>query len=196
MILSRLSRLFVLLFTLALAAPASAETAESYLKVRQSELTALVSSGAPSDRLNKAFDQLLDYDKLASASLEGKWADLTEAQKKEFQGLLVTLVQRAYTKNIRDTLNYSIEFRGEAEATGGRLVKTIAKHKTDQRKEPLSIDYVVALKDGKWRIQDIITEGSSLVMNYRGQFRKIMNDKGFDGLIEKMKKKATSENPA
>lgn len=162
--------------------------------MRQTELTTLVSSSAPIEKLNQAFDQLLDYDALASASLDGKWAELTDAQRKEFQGLLVTLVQRAYTKNIKDTLNYSIEFRGESDAkNGGKLVKTVAKHKTDPRKEPLSIDYVVAQKDGKWRIQDIVTEGSSLVANYRSQFRKIIDSKGFPELIERMKKKAAPE---
>lgn len=190
MITHRLSQLLVLLGALLLVSPAFAESAEGYMKVRQGELTTLISTNAPTDKLNQAFDQLLDYEKLASASLEGNWAGLTDAQRAEFQGLLVTLVQRAYTKNIRDTLNYSIEFRGESEAKSGRLVKTVAKHKTDQRKEPLSIDYVVAMKDGKWRIQDIVTEGSSLVANYRSQFRKIIDSKGFGELIERMKKKA------
>lgn len=193
MITSQISRLLVLFVALFFASPAFAESAESAMKVRQQELTTLISSNAPTEKLNQAFDQLLDYDKLASASLDGSWDGLTDAQKKEFQGLLVTLVQRAYTKNIRDTLNYSIEFRGESEAKAGRLVKTVAKHKTDQRKEPISIDYVVAQKDGKWRIQDIVTEGSSLVANYRSQFRKIIDSKGFPELIERMKKKAAPE---
>lgn len=193
---SRFARLLLLFALLFIASPALAENAEGYLKGKHTELTSLVSSNAPVDKLNQAFDQLLDYDALASASLEGKWASLTEAERKEFQTLLVTLVRRAYTKNIRDTLNYTIEFRGENDAKGGRLVKTTAKHKTDQRKEPLSIDYVVAQKEGKWRIQDIITEGSSLVLNYRNQFRKIMDKDGFAGLIERMKKKANSNEGA
>ena len=44
-------------------------------------------------------------------------------------------------------------------------------------------------KNGKWVVQDIETEGVSLVTSYRGQFLKIIKKDGFGKLIEKMKDK-------
>lgn len=176
---------------IAWVSPAFADNALDYLKARHTELTTLVTDNAPEPKLTAAFDALLDYDALARNSLDAEWGKLTPVQQQEFKSLLTTLVQRAYTKNIKDTLNYSIEFKSENEAKSGKLVLTVAKHKTDPRKEPLTIDYIVAAQGGKWRVQDIITEGSSLVQNYRNQFRRIIDKQGFQGLIDKMKKKVT-----
>jgi phospholipid transport system substrate-binding protein len=180
-----------LLFSLLLwVAPAFADGAEAYLKTRHIALTGLITSSAPAKEINSAFDELLDYDALAQTSLDMEWDKLNPDQRKEFRDLLVVLVQRSYTKNIRDTLNYHVEFQGELPAATGRLVKTKANHKTDEHREPISIDYVVTEKGGKWLIRDIVTEGSSLVSNYRNQFRKMIEKHGYPGLIEKMKKKA------
>jgi phospholipid transport system substrate-binding protein len=183
-------RLGMLLSLLLWVAPVWAENAEAYMKARHTELTALVTSDAPKPKLTAAFDALLDYDALAQSSLQMEWGKLTPEQRKEFQDLLTVLVQRAYTKNIRDTLNYAVEFRGEVDAPNGKLVKTVAKHKTDAHREPITIDYLVAESSGKWKVKDIVTEGASLVSNYRNQFRKIIDKQGYVGLIEKMKKKA------
>src|SRR5690606_7733968 len=136
------------------------------------------------------FDALLDYDAFAKNSLVDEWASLSPAQRDEFKSLLTTLVQRSYTKNIRDTLDYNITFKGESEAKAGKLVRSVAKHKTDARKESVHIDYLVHQVGGKWRVYDIITEGESLVGNYTNQFRRVIKKDGFSGLIAKMRKKA------
>ncbi|HSC89181.1 MAG TPA: ABC transporter substrate-binding protein [Polyangiaceae bacterium] len=174
---------------------AHAETAQNYLKAKQAELTVLVSQ-PPADgdqKLKATFDDLLDYDTLAKDSLGDQWAKLSPAEQKEFQSLLMTLVQRAYTKSIRDTLAYDIEFKGESEAKAGKVVHTVARHKTDQRKDPITIDYLAHQVGGKWRVFDIVTEGSSLVANYKSQFKRIIDKSGFTGLVEKMKTKAAEK---
>jgi phospholipid transport system substrate-binding protein len=42
---------------------------------------------------------------------------------------------------------------------------------------------------GEWRIYDIVTDDVSLLETYQGQFRKLMADKGFDGLLTTLKSK-------
>jgi phospholipid transport system substrate-binding protein len=68
-------------------------------------------------------------------------------------------------------------------------VKTKAKSKSDAREEALEITYRLQEKDGKWRVQDIVTEGVSLTSSYRSQFTKIIKKDGFPTLITKMKDK-------
>ena len=53
----------------------------------------------------------------------------------------------------------------------------------------MTIAYVMAQKNGAWRVQDIITEDVSLVSSYRSQFTKIVKKDGFPKLIQKMKDK-------
>jgi phospholipid transport system substrate-binding protein len=38
----------------------------------------------------------------------------------------------------------------------------------------IPISYRVYLKDGQWRVYDVIIEGISLIKNYRTQFREIL----------------------
>jgi phospholipid transport system substrate-binding protein len=191
------SPLLVLIVTLAVQF-AFAAGAQSYLEAKQKELTALIvkpKTPASDKQLQTTFDALLDYDALAKDSLGKEWDARSEAERKEFQALLTTLVQSAYTKNIRNTLDYNITFTGSQPAkTGGELILTVAKHKTDPRKESIRIDYLVHDVSGKWRVYDIITEGSSLVKNYNNQFRRIISKSGFADLIARMKKKAAEES--
>lgn len=38
-----------------------------------------------------------------------------------------------------------------------------------------------------WKIYDINVEGIWLIQNYRNQFSQVINQKGFDGLIETLR---------
>ena len=78
--------------------------------------------------------------------------------------------------------------RQDGEGTG-TVVATVSKNKTDARKAAVAVDYVLVQRDGKWRVVDVIIEGSSLVNNYRSQFTKVIKKKGFAELVVKMKSK-------
>lgn len=183
----------VLLLSLVLGSVAQAGAAQSYLESKQKELTSLIrqpESSANEQKLKTTFDALLDYDAFAQDSLGSEWKKRSDSEKEEFQKLLKTLVQRSYTKNLRGTLDYDIVFKGTTKAKKGELVQTVAKHKTDPRKETIVIDYLVHKIGSGWRVYDIITEGESLVGNYRSQFRRVIRKEGFSGLLKRMRDKA------
>lgn len=193
----RILALLLLAFTLFAGPAAGAGGAQSYLEGKQKELTELIKKpkSAPNDeKLKVTFDALLDYSAFAQDSLEEDWGKLSEEERKDFQALLKTLVQRSYTKNLRNTLDYNIVFKGESKAKKGELVQTVAKHKTDPRKESISIDYLVHQVGGSFRVYDIITEGESLVKNYKSQFRRVIKKEGFSGLLARMRSKAAEED--
>jgi phospholipid transport system substrate-binding protein len=176
----------------ALAAPA--QTPEAFIKAKHAELNGLLKQGKPAEpRVEAVFDQILDYDALAKDSLGPLWNERSEAERKEFQGILKKLVQRAYKKNLKKTLDYAIEYKGAEKRNASFVVRTVAKNKKNAREEPISIDYALHEVDGKWKIRDIVTEGSSLVNNYKSQFRRVIKKDGFAGLIAKMKKKLDAE---
>lgn len=182
--------LFLAMFSIATAALAK-PTAEGFVKTKQSELVALVQDDSASSqkKVSAIFDQILDYDSLARESLDEHWTERTEAERAEFTDVLKQLVQRAYKKNLKKTVGYEVQFEGASASGKGHLVKTLARSKTDKRQEPISIDYVLHEVEGQWRITDIVTEGSSLVTNYRRQFDRVIDKKGFAELLERMKRK-------
>ena len=77
----------------------------------------------------------------------------------------------------------------EEQKDGAYIVKTKAKSKTDAREDAIEIWFKMTQKDSKWRVQDITTEGVSLVSSYKSQFTKVIKKDGFPKLIEKMKDK-------
>lgn len=177
---------------LSISAVAFAGPSTDAVKAKQTELFKLVETnkdGVNAKKIAAVFDEMLDYESLAKSSLGDEWGKRTAAEQAEFTGLLKQLVQKAYERNLKKTLGYDIEYLGESADGDATVVKTKAKSKTDSREEPIEINFRMVQKNGKWRVEDIVTEGVSLVSSYRTQFTKIIKKDGFPALITKMKDK-------
>lgn len=177
---------------LAISPLSLAASAEDFVKAKQAELTRLLKQGRPEAELDRVFDQVLDYRQLAEAALGEHWAGRTDAEREEFTGLLSKLVRASYRKNLKKTLGYDVVYKGTEKGKNGEVVRTVAKGTTDARQEPLSIDYVVRSEVKGQRIVDVVTEGSSMVGNYRASFNRIMKKGGFAEVLKRMRKKAES----
>jgi phospholipid transport system substrate-binding protein len=191
-----MTRLFAATFsllalTLGPVDQAFAGQATEVVKTKQTVLFDLLKrGGAESEKkVGAVFDEMLDYGSLAEMSLGSEWAARSDAEKAQFSDLLKQLVRKAYERNLKKTLNFQIDYTGEDAAAGVMVVKTKATSKTNAREEPIEIAYKMIEKAGAWRVQDIVTEGVSLVSSYRSQFTKIIKKDGFPALIKKMKDK-------
>ena len=184
--------LATLALALSLSLPAFGAEAETFVKGKHTELTELVTKAKSAEdekKLDAAFDAVFDYDDLARATLKDSWDQRSASERAEFTKVLKDLVRNAYRRNIKKTLGYEVDYKGEQDGETGKVVRTVARNKKNLREEPVSIDYVVHQVEGKWLISDIVTEGSSLARNYRNQFRKVIQKKGFDELLKRMKAK-------
>ena len=177
---------------LAVAPVALAASAEDFVKTKQAELMKLVKQGKPDAEVDKVFDQVLDYRVLAEAALGEHWADRTDAEKDEFTALLSKLVRTSYRKNLKKTVSYDVVYKGTEQGKDGEVVRTVATSTKDAREEPMSIDYVVRSQSAGQRIVDVVTEGSSMVANYRSSFNRIMKKGGFPEVLKRMRKKVAS----
>jgi phospholipid transport system substrate-binding protein len=170
---------------------AFAGAATDVVKTKQTALFSLIKQGTPDSekKIAALFDDMLDYPALAEASLGSEWAPRSDAEKAQFSDLLKQLVRKGYERNLKKIVNADIEYIAEDAEGGAMMVKTRAKSKGDAREEPIEIIFKLAEKGGTWRVQDIVTEGVSLVSSYRSQFTKIVKKDGFPALIGKMKDK-------
>ena len=167
------------------------------VQARQRQVTALLKRGqdsAAKQKIEAVFDEFIDYDALAKRSLDRHWEERSPQERKEFTNILRKLVRAAYKKSLDKTLDYKISYHGESKVEGGILVKSVATHRTNKRKEPIAIDYVLHRVGDEWRVFDIVTEGSSLVGNYRNQFRRVIKKDGFGRLMELLRKKLKKES--
>lgn len=192
----RIFCLVLALFSVTHAFEARAGGPEDFLKAKQGELVKVLREGdgpATDKKLESIFNTMLDYDALARLSLDKHWESLSEKERGEFTETLRLLVQRAYKKNIKKTLDYEVTYKGESQAKNGHLVRTVARNKQKPREQPVSVDYVMHQVEGNWRIFDVVTEGSSMVQNYKSQFSRIIKKQGFAELLRKMRDKANSD---
>jgi phospholipid transport system substrate-binding protein len=182
-----------LVLATSLATPAhAAESAQDFIQSRQSQVTQLVrqAPGAQRDKqVAGVLDGMIDYDTLARRSLAAHWGDLSDAQHKEFTDILRNLVRRNYERNIKNILDYRVEYLGEEPGSEGVVVHSRASSSSNRREEPISIDYQLMKEGGGWRVVDVVTEGSSLVNNYKNQFHRVIQKDGYEALVRRMKDK-------
>jgi phospholipid transport system substrate-binding protein len=165
-------------------------SAEDYVRAEQVELGTLLlqpKTASRDQKISSVMDRVFDFDSLAKRSLGDDWGPLNEAQRSEFKTLLEQLVKQSYRRNLDKTKGWEVNYEKSTSVEGGVRIPTVAKHKTDKRKDPVSVDYLLHETQGQWRVYDVVIEGSSLVSNYQSQFRKIIRKKGFDELVSRMK---------
>jgi phospholipid transport system substrate-binding protein len=176
-----------------------AEGATGFIMQRQGKVTSILhepESPQREQRVGQVLDSMIDYDDLAKRSMENHWDQLTPAQRKEFTSLLKQLVQRSYERNIKGILDWNVEYGAEEPASPGITVHSQATSKNNPRAEPVSIDYRVLNESDSYRVYDIVTEGSSLVNNYKNQFNRVLQKDGYDALIRRMKAKIAAGGEA
>jgi phospholipid transport system substrate-binding protein len=193
--LERMASIVLTFLAIALASPSAlAESATDFVKERQNKVVSILhdqKAGPGRDKqVREELAKMIDYDHLARQSLASHWDALKDDERKEFTDVLTRLVQNSYEKNIKEVVDFDVEYLAEeaADAGGAVTVKTRAKPKAKKGDEPITIDYRLDRPgSGKWRVVDIITEESSLVGNYKSQFHRTFQKEGFSGLINKMK---------
>src|SRR5260370_1438417 len=115
---TRFASIGLTLAALVLAAPRAhaGGSAEEFIQTRQAQVTALLHQGQSAQRdkqVATVLDGMIAYDELAKRSLATHWDDLSDAQHKEFADILKRLVQRSYEKNLKNILEYRVEYLGE-----------------------------------------------------------------------------------
>jgi len=138
------------------------------------------------DRIRAVSVKMFDFAELSKRTLARNWERFNPDQQKEFIELYRSLLEDAYADKILSYTDEKIVFGKEVPLTE----KTVEVRSTVLRKTgEIPIYYRVILKDGVWRVYDVVIEGVSLIGNYRAQFRKILSNKPPESLLETLRKK-------
>jgi phospholipid transport system substrate-binding protein len=144
--------------------------------------------GATVEQLATVVERFVDFEELAKRALGKKWDELTPAQRKDFADTMKGLLRASYAQKAIGQAKADVKYGKETIQGDEATVNTLITVKKDQ----IPVDYKlykVAGKAGGWRIFDVVTDEVSLVETYAGQFRKLIADKGFDGLLSTLKTK-------
>ncbi len=151
--------------------------------------------GATAEQLSKVVERFVDFGELSRRALGGQWDKLTAAQRKDFSSTMEGLLRASYAQKALGQGKTQVEYGKETVEGNEATVDTTVNVNRD--KFPVEYKLYRAGGKGEWRIYDIVTDDVSLLETYQGQFRKLLADKGFDGLLSTLKaKKAQLEKSA
>lgn len=165
-------------------------------RVLQRPATTDAARAARSQEVTRILSDLLDFQELSRRALGTHWDGLTEAQRTEFAGLLQQLVERNYQANLERVLDFDISYTTEQQTADGTTVTTSARSRTERRQPPVEIAYTLHLQGTTWRVFDVVTDGVSLVRNYRNQFNRVITEHNFEELLRRMRERLGQAAPA
>ena len=143
---------------------------------------------AKQKKIESIADQMFDYVALSRLTLGKSWKEFKPEQKKEFVSLYRTILEKAYMDKILSYTDEEVIFDKElmlSEKKAEVQTKIISKG------TEIPIFYRVYLKDGQWRVYDVIIEGISLIKNYRTQFREILANNPPEEVLKILREKTS-----
>lgn len=138
-------------------------------------------------RVTRLLAEILDYEAIARRALGPHWGALTLAQRAAFLSLFSPLTNRALVSAVERRVSVTYE----SETISGREATVVVTPKlVDGEGQPVErIEYKLGDDCGRWRIQDVVVDGVSLVDGYRAQFDRLFRRGTFDDLLAIMRRK-------
>ncbi|TFH28558.1 MAG: ABC transporter substrate-binding protein [Myxococcales bacterium] len=177
--------------------PEDAGKAQQFIRVKHDKVREVLrkpDTPKRAEELTTLLGEFLDYDRLTRLSLDKEWDKRSPRERQQFVDLLQQLVERQYQRNMESTLQYNVKWVGTEPIDTGVKVKSSARSTKKKRQPPVAIDYSMSPDGEEWKVFDIFTDEVSLVTNYKRQFRRVIKDEGWNGLINRMQKKLKAED--
>ena len=128
---------------------------------------------AKKEKLRYCYQQMFDTEELSRQSLGMDWRKLSPAQQQEFIHLYGRLLERDYMDKVLSYNNQKIVYIRQIVLSETRA-EVLTKVITPSNEIP--INYEMILVGGIWKVYNIVVENVSLVLNYRSQFRDILEN--------------------
>lgn len=140
------------------------------------------------DRLAQVVSKVFDPEELARRTLASHWQGFSPEEQKVFTAAFIKLLQNTYIRRMEAYTDEKIEFIGESELAENRAE---VSSKIISSNKDIAVIYRL-VKNGDWKVYDVIIEGVSLVQNYRNQFAQMLAKESPAQLIARINAMANS----
>lgn len=181
----------LLLFPLSLTAQDEADSIRSMLESRDQEIKELLGPSGTDytqdqrDRLKDIINDVINYQVMAEHALGDTYDDLDEQTKEEFVSLFATII-RDNSLNRLDIYRAEVSYDNIVVENDSADVETTAQLE-DVR---TTVAYDLRVIESEWMITDMWIDGVSTADSYRRQFQSIIRKRGFDALMDSLRKRA------
>jgi phospholipid transport system substrate-binding protein len=130
-----------------------------------------------------------DFADMARSSLGYNWKSLSPAQQNQFVPLFTAFMDDAYLNKVNAYSGQQVQYLGQTAAEGDTAEVRTLVLPTNSSDQPIRINYLVKQVGGDWKVYDVTIDDISITANYRNQFNRMINERGFDGLMSAMREK-------
>ena len=157
-----------------------------------------VAPGTPAEttwqkEVKDAIDDVVDWPEMTQKALGKGWEERTPKEREEFSKLLRTMVEASYQSKLKLVTTDQGKTANKVTLTWDKEVMTgntgTARATVKEGKASYTLDFALKHDGKRWRVWDVSIDEVSTVRTYRTSFTKIIADKGFPALIDRMKKK-------
>jgi len=136
-------------------------------------------------QLKDMINGIIDFRDMASYALQETYDTLSADQKEEFVDLFSTVV-RDQSLGKLDIYRAEVTYNEITVEGNEAEVKTVAQ--LENVRTP--VNYVLEYKNGEWVITDLTVDDVSTAESYRRQFQNIIRKRGYDALLNSLRKRA------
>jgi len=156
-------------------------------------------SPACREKLRSLVEQHWDISEMARMALGVHWKGLDDNERQHFAKLFADLTEAIYlsrsnlSKAQGATKDVKVEF--VREIRDGDDYSQVNTYVTLQgRDKPISVNYRLKRDGDVWKAYDVLVDGISIVSNYRNQFSRVINNKGYPELVRQLQQKIQQVN--
>lgn len=154
--------------------------------LRDGKLKSPAAKEKKKEKLRIIYKDMFDEIEFSKRTLTRNWNKFSPAERVEFVKLFEQILEKSYIDKILDYSNEKVDFYKESMLSDNQA-EIQTKIVTASKEIP--IYYRMILKDGKWKVYDVVVENVSLVQNYRTQFNDILGKNTPEQLLEILRKK-------
>ncbi len=137
------------------------------------------------DRLRSMINDIIDFESLAAYALGSTFDEISEDEREEFISLFATII-RDQSLNRLDIYRAEVSYEEIEVENGSARVSTIAR--LENVRTP--VDYAMKKENDEWVITDMIIDEVSTAESYNRQFQSIIRQRGFEALLESLRRRA------
>lgn len=190
--------LIILVFSLLWAVPSmtvqsqdSSDEIRAMLNERDAEIKELLGPSGSEytqeqrDNLKDIINDVIYYRAMAQFALGSTYNEISAEQREEFVSLFSTIIRD-------NSLNRLDIYRADVSYTSIRVDDDQALIETTAELEDVrtAVDYQMRKIDGNWMITDMTIDSVSTAESYNRQFQSIIRQRGFDALLQSLRRRA------
>ncbi len=136
-------------------------------------------------RIMAAISSGFDFREMSRRVLGSTWNDLSAEQRDHFVVQMTKLLENVYIGRLESYDGREVEFAAERIKGKRAQVTTLINYEDSK----IPVHYIMQKEHDRWMVYDINIEGVSLIRNYMEQFRTILRQEEYEGLINIIEQK-------